>query len=129
MWRQGRRTGAGGAVRLNGDAELSPDEVVGRAGAAFATAWQQFGPPTIRFYLRDVRPDCRQRALVELVRRVERHYGCHQDVEWAIDRPTGELRLLQARPETVWSRRPAAVPAPAGALAALTATFTGGLKR
>lgn len=68
-------------------------------------------------------------ALVELVRRVERHYGCHQDVEWAIDRPTGELRLLQARPETVWSRRPAAVPAPAGALAALTATFTGGLKR
>jgi pyruvate, water dikinase len=68
-------------------------------------------------------------ALVELARRVERHYGCHQDVEWAIDRATGELRLLQARPETVWSRRAPAEPAPAGALAALTATFTGGLKR
>lgn len=68
-------------------------------------------------------------ALVELVRRVERHYGCHQDVEWAIDDATGELRLLQARPETVWSRRGPTAPAPAGALAALTATFTGGLKK
>ncbi|HEX7082831.1 MAG TPA: PEP/pyruvate-binding domain-containing protein [Gaiellaceae bacterium] len=67
-------------------------------------------------------------ALVDMARRVERHYGCHQDVEWAIDRATGELRLLQARPETVWARRPAA-PAPAGAMAALTATFTGGLRR
>jgi pyruvate,water dikinase len=68
-------------------------------------------------------------ALVELARRVERHYGCHQDVEWAIDRASGELRLLQARPETVWAHRRPAAPAPAGALAALTATFTGGLKR
>jgi pyruvate,water dikinase len=68
-------------------------------------------------------------ALVELARNVERHYGCHQDIEWAIDRVTGELRLLQARPETVWARRRAPAPAPAGALAALTATFTGGLKK
>ena len=68
-------------------------------------------------------------ALVQLARAVERHYGCHQDVEWAIDRETGELRLLQARPETVWARRAPAAPPPAGALAALTATFTGGLKK
>jgi pyruvate,water dikinase len=66
-------------------------------------------------------------ALVELARGVERHYGRHQDLEWAIDR-AGELRLLQARPETVWAHRETA-PAPAGALAALTATFTGGLKK
>jgi pyruvate, water dikinase len=45
-----------------------------------------------------------------MARRAERHYGCPQDVEWAIDRhlPTGEnVILLQARPETVWSRKQA----------------------
>jgi phosphoenolpyruvate synthase/pyruvate phosphate dikinase len=38
--------------------------------------------------------------LVELAKRVERHFGCHQDVEWAFERGTGELRTLQARPVT-----------------------------
>jgi pyruvate,water dikinase len=42
--------------------------------------------------------------LVELARRVEKHYGCHQDLEWAIDH-AGELFLLQSRPETVWSQK------------------------
>jgi len=42
--------------------------------------------------------------LTELGREVERHYGRHMDTEWAIDRD-GELWLLQARPETVWSTR------------------------
>jgi len=48
-------------------------------------------------------------AVAALARRAERHYGQPQDVEWAIDRhlPAGEnVILLQARPETVWSRRP-----------------------
>jgi phosphoenolpyruvate synthase/pyruvate phosphate dikinase len=44
-------------------------------------------------------------SLVELGRSVERHYGRPQDLEWAIDRPTGKLYLLQARPETVWTPR------------------------
>jgi pyruvate,water dikinase len=39
-------------------------------------------------------------ALVELAKRVERHFGSHQDVEWAFERGTGELRTLQARPVT-----------------------------
>ena len=39
-------------------------------------------------------------ALVELGRRVERHFGGHQDVEWAIDAATGELFVLQSRPVT-----------------------------
>jgi pyruvate, water dikinase len=38
-------------------------------------------------------------ALLELARRVERHIGGHQDVEWAID-AAGELHLLQSRPVT-----------------------------
>jgi phosphoenolpyruvate synthase/pyruvate phosphate dikinase len=42
-------------------------------------------------------------ALVELGRRVEKHFGRHQDVEWAID-PAGELCVLQARPVTVAPR-------------------------
>ena len=43
-----------------------------------------------------------------LARRAEKHYGCPQDVEWAIDRhlPKGEnVVMLQSRPETVWSQK------------------------
>lgn len=43
--------------------------------------------------------------LIALGRDVERHYGRPQDLEWAIDRELGELFLLQARPETVWTPR------------------------
>jgi phosphoenolpyruvate synthase/pyruvate phosphate dikinase len=38
-------------------------------------------------------------ALVELGRRVEKHFGSHQDVEWAIEREGSPL-VLQARPVT-----------------------------
>ncbi|MFE1318657.1 phosphoenolpyruvate synthase [Kitasatospora phosalacinea] len=40
---------------------------------------------------------------------VERHYGCPMDLEWAKDGRTGELFLVQARPETVQSRPGTAV--------------------
>jgi phosphoenolpyruvate synthase/pyruvate phosphate dikinase len=52
-------------------------------------------------------------ALKEIARKVERHYGRPQDIEWAIDH-SGEILLLQSRPETVWSskdRAPVAKPA------------------
>jgi cytochrome P450 len=53
------------------------------------------------------------RAVAELAKQVERHYGVPQDVEWAID-AAGDVLLLQSRPETVWStRKPAARPRPA----------------
>jgi pyruvate,water dikinase len=42
------------------------------------------------------------KALAEIGCKVERHYGRPQDIEWAIDR-SGEILLLQSRPETVWS--------------------------
>lgn len=42
------------------------------------------------------------KALAEIGRKLERHYGRPQDIEWAIDR-SGEILLLQSRPETVWS--------------------------
>jgi cytochrome P450 len=53
------------------------------------------------------------RAVAELAKRVERHYGVPQDVEWAID-AAGDVQLLQSRPETVWStRKPTARARPA----------------
>ena len=38
---------------------------------------------------------------------IERHYGLPMDMEWAKDGETGELFIVQARPETVQSRREA----------------------
>jgi phosphoenolpyruvate synthase len=43
--------------------------------------------------------------LARLGKAIERHHGTPQDVEWAIDGDTGAILALQARPETVWSRR------------------------
>jgi len=46
--------------------------------------------------------------ILELARwavEIERHYGCPMDMEWARDGATGELFIVQARPETVQSRR------------------------
>lgn len=47
-------------------------------------------------------------GIAMLARRSEKHYGCPQDVEWAVDRhlPDGEnIVMLQSRPETVWSQK------------------------
>ncbi|KAB8207046.1 phosphoenolpyruvate synthase [Aspergillus parasiticus] len=40
---------------------------------------------------------------------IETHYGCAMDIEWAKDGITGELFIVQARPETVHSRSHAAI--------------------
>lgn len=37
--------------------------------------------------------------------RIEEHYGRPMDIEWAQDGETGDLYIVQARPETVQSRR------------------------
>jgi pyruvate,water dikinase len=47
-------------------------------------------------------------ALRTIGRKVERHYGRPQDIEWAVDRHSGSIMLLQSRPETVWSSKEAA---------------------
>ena len=44
-------------------------------------------------------------SLRTIGRQVERHYGRPQDIEWAIDRHTQQILLLQSRPETVWSNK------------------------
>jgi pyruvate,water dikinase len=50
------------------------------------------------------------RALASLAMRIEEHYGCPQDIEWALD-ASGRLLILQSRPETTWRGLLAARPA------------------
>ncbi|MGO9773078.1 MAG: PEP/pyruvate-binding domain-containing protein [Roseiarcus sp.] len=53
-------------------------------------------------------------------KQIERHYGCPMDIEWAVDKDLpagGNIFILQARPETVWSEKRRAPVANAGASA------------
>jgi pyruvate, water dikinase len=52
--------------------------------------------------------DAQIKAIARLAKAAEKHYGCPQDIEWAIDADLEEgsnVVLLQARPETVWSKQ------------------------
>jgi pyruvate, water dikinase len=51
--------------------------------------------------------DTRLAELVALAKRIERHFGSHQDIEWSIERETGALHALQARPVTTGRDAPA----------------------
>jgi pyruvate,water dikinase len=64
--------------------------------------------------------------LVDLARRIERHFGCHQDIEWAL--PRGEERgvfVVQTRPVTAVAKKP---PKPEGqsAMSLIMSTFGAG---
>lgn len=51
-------------------------------------------------------------ALAELAaigKRIEKHYGSPQDIEWAMEE-NGNIFLLQSRPETVWAGRDGSQP-------------------
>jgi pyruvate,water dikinase len=82
---------------------------------------------------REVDPDRRKAAtldppaltaLVDLARRVQSHFGSHQDIEWAIERgtpPPEGLFVVQSRPVT-GLRKPAAA-APVDAMSLVMSTF------
>ncbi len=57
----------------------------------------------LRFSLTDA--DIEQLARQALI--IEKHYGRPMDIEWAKDGDTGEIFIVQARPETVKSRQKA----------------------
>jgi pyruvate,water dikinase len=62
-------------------------------------------------------------ALLDLARRIERHFGRHQDVEWAIARGGGVF-VLQSRPVTVAQKKNADMPAePADAISLVMGAF------
>jgi pyruvate,water dikinase len=47
--------------------------------------------------------------LGKLAKRIEKHYGSAQDIEWAIDKDLSfpkDVFIVQSRPETVWSAKP-----------------------
>ncbi|PIO83385.1 phosphoenolpyruvate synthase [Loigolactobacillus backii] len=53
-------------------------------------------------------PALTDKQVIELagyVLKIEQHYGCYMDMEYALDANTKRLWVVQARPETVWSQR------------------------
>jgi len=71
-------------------------------------------------------------AVASMAKRAEKHYGCPQDIEWALDAdlPDGaNLLLLQSRPETVHSIKSVTTPETSGAIgfsmASITSALTG----
>jgi pyruvate,water dikinase len=73
-------------------------------------------------------------AVAAMARRAEKHYGRPQDVEWALDRdlPDGDnVILLQARPETVWSKKERVSVSAGGydAMSSIVSTLTAPLHR
>jgi len=52
---------------------------------------------------RQVLTDDEVRELAKYALTIEQHYGRAMDIEWGLDKQTGKLLILQARPETVWS--------------------------
>jgi pyruvate,water dikinase len=119
--------GLGSAV-VSGD--VTPDSFVAskitgeisRRTVATKTRWHQPDPGGAGVVESDVPDDLRDvpsisddeiAELIALARRVEAHYGCPQDIEWAVDRtasPGESILLLQSRPETVWAGKDAAAP-------------------
>lgn len=49
--------------------------------------------------------DAQIKELAGYALKIEKHYGIYMDMEWAVDERDGRIWLLQARPETVWSKR------------------------
>jgi pyruvate, water dikinase len=70
--------------------------------------------------------DSQIKALATLAKRIEQHRGAPQDIEWAVS-GSGEVHVLQVRPETVWSQRAVEplVAAPKSAVSHVLARFAG----
>ena len=66
-------------------------------------------------------------GLVDVARRVQRYFGSHQDVEWALA-GDGELYVVQSRPVTATgaAAKEAEPPAPASALSMVMSRFGAG---
>jgi pyruvate, water dikinase len=109
--------GLGSAV-VSGD--VTPDafvvsKVTGEVKRTVATKtrWHRPDPSGAGVVETDVPVELRDRpsisdeeiaVLAATARTVEAHYGCPQDIEWAVD-DAGEVFLLQSRPETVWAEK------------------------
>jgi pyruvate,water dikinase len=54
---------------------------------------------------RQVITDDQVKELAKYALTIEQHYSRPMDIEWGLDKQTGKLLILQARPETVWSQK------------------------
>jgi pyruvate,water dikinase len=64
--------------------------------------------------------------LVDVARRIERYFGCHQDIEWALPRGENEqVFVVQTRPVTAVAKKPEQ-PKPASAMSLIMSTFGAG---
>ena len=45
------------------------------------------------------------KELATYAKAIEAHYGCYMDMEWGVDERDNKIWLLQARPETGWSKK------------------------
>jgi len=63
--------------------------------------------------------------LVEVAKRIEKHFGAPQDIEWAFDHD-GELFVLQSRPVTGLAKKETAAPAPSSAMSMIFSKFGAG---
>jgi pyruvate,water dikinase len=74
--------------------------------------------------------DAQIAALVDVARRVQKYFGAHQDVEWALASDDGALFVVQSRPVTATGAKKddAAAEQPASALSLVMSKFgaTGG---
>jgi pyruvate, water dikinase len=66
--------------------------------------------------------DERLAELVTVARRVERHFGAHQDIEWAIA-DDGELFVVQSRPVTAVAKAEPELPKGASAISLVMGKF------
>jgi pyruvate,water dikinase len=69
--------------------------------------------------------DERLAGLVDVARRVQKHFGAHQDVEWALT-GDGALYVVQSRPVTATGAKEAPAPAPGSALSLVMSRFGAG---
>src|SRR5258708_295581 len=98
MLEQGRPA----SVRRALGSKLEKMLFAGSAAAGRSTRVVEVGPEErARFSLAD--PEVLELARYALA--IERHYGRPMDIEWAKDGADGKLYVLQARPETVKSRK------------------------
>lgn len=64
---------------------------------------QQNTPEELRE--KPVLTDGQIRELAQYALDIEKHYGIYMDMEWALDERTKKMWIVQARPETIWSRK------------------------
>ena len=91
------------------------------------------GPHALRLHRQGYHSDgALESELAWMGKKIEKHYGRPMDIEWAIDKDLpagGNIFILQARPETIWSnRQQAPVSSGASAMDYIVANLIAGKK-